>query len=68
VALELPSVETAEDVVKALGVVVAETASGTITPEEAVVVAGVLEAKRKAIETVDIERRLAALEGEAKRQ
>jgi ethanolamine utilization microcompartment shell protein EutS len=68
VALELPSVETAADVLKALGVLVAETASGTITPEEAVMIASVFETKRKAIETVDIERRLAALEGEAKRQ
>jgi hypothetical protein len=68
VALELPSVETAADVLKALGVVVAETASGTITPEEAVMIASVFETKRKAIETVDIERRLMVLERGAEKR
>jgi hypothetical protein len=37
-------------------------ASGELAPDEAAVIAGVLEAKRKAIETGDLERRLAALE------
>jgi hypothetical protein len=36
--------------------------AGEIAPDEAAAIGGVLEAKRKAIETVDIERRLAALE------
>jgi hypothetical protein len=40
-------------------------ASGEIAPDEAAVISGVLEAKRKAIEMVDIERRLAALEQKA---
>ena len=37
-------------------------ASGEITPDEAETIAGVLEAKRRAIETVEIERRLQVLE------
>jgi hypothetical protein len=37
-------------------------AKGAITPDEAVTIAGLLEAMRKAIETVEIEARLAALE------
>ena len=37
-------------------------ADGEISPDEAAVVAGVLEIKRRAIETVEIERRIAALE------
>ena len=36
--------------------------SGDLAPDEAAVVAGLREAKRKAIETVELERRLAALE------
>jgi hypothetical protein len=37
-------------------------AEGEITPDEASVIAGVLEAKRKAIETVQLEERVAKLE------
>lgn len=62
VVFDLPAIETASDVVKALGVLVSEVASGTVTPDEAATVAGLLEAKRKALETEDIERRVAALE------
>jgi hypothetical protein len=41
-------------------------ASGEITPDEATTVAGVLDAKRKVLETVEIEERLARLEQQAK--
>ena len=34
----------------------------SLAPDEAVMIAGVLEMKRKAIETVDVERRLAVIE------
>ena len=40
--------------------------SGDITPDEGQAVASILEAKRKAIETVDLEARLSALEKERK--
>jgi len=56
--------ESAADVVKALSVVAAEMASGNITPEEAQAVAAVLEGKRRAVETVELEARIAALEQE----
>ena len=62
VAFELPPVETAADVLAALGAVVRQVADGIITTEEGAAVAGLLEAKRKALETVEIERRLSALE------
>jgi hypothetical protein len=62
VAFDLPDVNQAADLVPAFAAVVRATASGTIAPDEAMTVAGVLEMKRKAIETVDIERRLAAIE------
>jgi hypothetical protein len=37
-------------------------ASGELTPDEATAVAGVLEIKRRAIETVDIDERLRKVE------
>jgi hypothetical protein len=37
-------------------------ACGEITPDEAATIAGVLEARRKAMETADLERRLSAVE------
>jgi hypothetical protein len=62
IRLDLPVVETAQDVLKALAVTVEAMGSGEIGPDEAATVAGVLEVKRRALETVEIEARLAALE------
>ena len=62
IALELPPIETADDVTKAHGTVIGAMAIGDITPEEASVVAGVLEAKRRSIETCELEGRMTALE------
>jgi len=61
---DLPTVDTAADVLTALGDVVRQVADGTLTTDEAAAVAGLLETKRKAIETVEIERRLSALENQ----
>jgi hypothetical protein len=41
--------------------------TGTLTPEEALTVAGVIELRRKAIETHEWGERLAALEAQAER-
>ena len=62
VTLTLPPVKTAADVVEALGATVRAMADGEVTPEEAATIAGVLEAKRKAIETADLEARIVRLE------
>ena len=64
VSLPLPPIETASDVVKALGMVATAVGAGEITPEEGTAVAGVLEIKRKAIETSELEARIVALEKE----
>jgi hypothetical protein len=64
VMLALPPIETAADLVKALGHVAALIGAGEITPEEGTSVAAVLEIKRKAIETSELEARIAALEKE----
>ena len=60
--LDLPKVESARDVLKAIRSTISAVAEGEITPEEGSLVAGLLETKRKAIETLDIEDRLTRLE------
>jgi Family of unknown function (DUF5681) len=62
VVFPLPTIETTADVTKALSAIVASMASGTLTPDEAAIVASVIEVKRKAIETRELESRLIALE------
>jgi hypothetical protein len=64
VSLQLPSIKTAQDVVAAVGVVADAVGAGEITPDEGQAVSAILEAKRKAIETVELEGRVAALEKE----
>ena len=64
VLLNLPPMETVADIVSSLSVVAAAMAAGEITPEEAQAVAAVLEGKRRAVETVALEARIAALEQE----
>jgi hypothetical protein len=62
VAFDFPAIETTADVTKALSAVVASIASGELTPEEATAVSSVIETKRKAIETQELEKRVVALE------
>jgi hypothetical protein len=62
VVFDLPSVGTAADGVAALGAVVLSVASGDLTPEEATAVATVIDIKRRAIETAELETRLRAIE------
>ena len=67
VSLNLPAIKSAGDVVAAIGLVADAVGAGEVTPEEGHAVAGILEAKRKAIEMVDLENRVWALEKERKR-
>jgi hypothetical protein len=60
--VELPAMETPGDLVKAVGAVTNAVAQGDITPEEGQALAGIIETHRRAIETEDLERRLAAIE------
>ena len=64
IALTLPPIKTAGDVVTALGAVADAVAAGDITPDEGSAVANVLETKRRSIETADLERRIEVLESE----
>lgn len=66
VTLAIPPIANAADIVSALGAVATAMAAGDITPDEGAAVASVLEAKRRSIETVDLEARIDALEKERK--
>jgi hypothetical protein len=67
VVFDLPAIETAADVANALGAIAGAMAAGELTLDEAGAVAGVIEAKRRAIETVEHEERLQKLEEAALR-
>ncbi len=62
ISLALPAIDGAEDVCKALSAAIEAMASGEITPEEAAIVATVLDNRRKAIETFELEERISAIE------
>ena len=62
IAFDLPQIDRAEDLGKAIGMVLQEAASGRIFLDEAAALIGMMESKRKAIETIDLEKRLQALE------
>ena len=60
--IDLPDVSTGEGVSAAQAVVVQAVGDGEITPDEAHVLSSILEARRKSLETADIELRLDKLE------
>jgi hypothetical protein len=62
VRFALPPLETASDLPKALGAVLHAVAAGELTPDEGVSLAQIVEARRRAIETMEIEARVTALE------
>jgi hypothetical protein len=66
VNVNLPPISSASDVLGAIGATIEAMSHGDITPDEASVIAGVLEVKRKAIETVELDARLSAVEEELK--
>lgn len=62
VRLALPPIAVAADLMQALGVISDAMARSILSAEEAQAAAAVLDHHRKAIETIDLERRIAALE------
>lgn len=62
VNITLPEAKTVDGVAEAQSAVVQAVADGELTPEEGSTITGILEARRKAIETQDHESRIAALE------
>jgi hypothetical protein len=66
ITLDLPRIVTAADMTMALETITVAIGCGQITPEEGAAVAGVLEQHRKAIETLELEQRIARLEAQAR--
>ncbi|MER2518969.1 MAG: DUF5681 domain-containing protein [Candidatus Accumulibacter phosphatis] len=60
--LALPDIDTAAGIAQAQAVIVRAVATGELLPGEAATLAGIVEVRRKALETQEIERRIAALE------
>jgi hypothetical protein len=62
VVVDLPPIDTARDIVGAMGPIVGAVGEGTLTPEEGQTLASILDAHRRAIETQQLETRLATIE------
>ena len=62
IQFELPPVKTASDVAAAQGAVISAMSEGNLTPDEAHIVSGILEGRRKSIETIELEDRVIELE------
>jgi len=63
VSLELPDVKTAAGIADAQAAILRAVAAGELTPGEGQTVAGIVEARRRALETQELEQRITALEG-----
>lgn len=64
VNITLPETQTAGGVAEAQAAVVQAVSNGELTPEEGIAITSILEARRKAIDTLDHESRIAELEKE----
>ncbi len=62
VLVDLPEMTTAAGIATALGTVAQSVGAGDLSPEEGQAVSAILENHRRAIETADLEARIAALE------
>jgi Family of unknown function (DUF5681) len=62
VTLDLPAIETLADASAAVSRVIASTAAGELTPDEAGSVIALIDAKRRILADVDLEARVTALE------
>jgi len=64
VTVELPCIDRVEDLAGAIGSVFQEVAGGRLRLDEGAALVGMLESKRRAMETIDLEKRLRALEAQ----
>jgi hypothetical protein len=62
VHFDMPPIETSADLGEAMGAILQAAADGSLTPDEAVSVASLIETRRKTLETMELERRIARLE------
>jgi hypothetical protein len=65
VSFDLPSIERVEDLGRAIGSVLQAASSGRLLLDEAAALVGMMESKRRVMETIDLEQRLRALESES---
>ena len=64
VGFDLPPIERVEDLAGAIGSVLQGASCGRLLLDEAAALVGMMESKRRAMEAVDLEQRLRALEAE----
>ncbi len=62
ISIDLPATDTAEGIDKAAQAVLQAVSGGDLLPGEAQALAGIIEGRRKAMETLELEKRIAALE------
>ena len=60
--LSLPDAGSAKGIAKAQSAILHAVAAGALLPGEAATLAGIVEARRKALETQELEQRISALE------
>lgn len=63
ITLEMPSINDLKDVGNAQAEILQAVSIGGITPSEGEKIASIIEARRRAIETIDLEERISRLEG-----
>ena len=61
--LALPDTSTADGIAEAQQAILQAVAAGDLLPGEGATMAGIVEARRKAVETDELEQRISALEG-----
>jgi hypothetical protein len=66
--IKLPSIATAQGCGEAADLILSSVAAGDLSLEHAAALGALVENRRRAIETVELDRRLAALEGQAVRR
>ena len=62
ICLSLPDTSTADGIAQAQNVILQAVAAGDLLPGEGSTLAGIVEARRKAVETLELEQRITALE------
>jgi hypothetical protein len=62
VQLDLEAIESVDDLLRSIGIVIADVAKGKLTPTEGSTLVGMLSAMRSAFETCEMETRLRAIE------
>jgi hypothetical protein len=58
----MPPIDTAADLGAAMNAILRAVAGGELSPDEAASVAGLIETRRRTIETLELEQRIATLE------